>query len=214
MTKLDESRSIALAVKKAVDDREEVHLSLSTVSKSHRHCMDKMYWVFMKLLKAHNELSSLCVEVSDPDDPLIKMSKFLAIVKGPKIPVKFTLLNCALLLFVSKYKMTCVACGLDLSHPFVYEFQSTTWGTNLKSLFLYFSKKDVNYKHLNDFMKSSVSYVAVLNKKFSQIANSHIDFGSLSNRGKIDFDSSKKVERQSKLKVSAPTKITSTFCTC
>ena len=60
MTRLmDKARFIALAVKKADADCEEAHLSLSTVSKSHRHCMDKLYQVFMQLLKAHNELSSL-----------------------------------------------------------------------------------------------------------------------------------------------------------
>ena len=103
--------------------------------------MDKMYRVFMKLLKAHNDLSSLCVKLFDPDDPLIKISKFLAIIKGLKTPVKFTLLNCFLVWFVSKYKMTCVACGLDLTQPLVYKFQLTACDTNLKLLFLYFSER-------------------------------------------------------------------------
>ena len=58
----------------------------------------------MKLLKAHDELSSLCVEVSDPDGSLIKISKFLAIIKGPKTPVKFTLLNRALVLFLASIR--------------------------------------------------------------------------------------------------------------
>ena len=80
------------------------------------------------------------VQVSDPDYSLIKTSKFLAIVMGPKTPVKFTLLNHPLVLFISKYNMTHVACGLDPSHQFAYKFQSTTWDTNLKLLFLYFGK--------------------------------------------------------------------------
>ena len=99
---MNKARSIELAVKKADADREDVHLSLSKVFKSHKHRMDKIYRVFMKLLKAHFELSSLNVEVSAPDDPSIKISKFLGIFKGLKTLVKFTLLNHTLFLFVSK----------------------------------------------------------------------------------------------------------------
>ena len=169
MTKLlNEVRFIALAVKKTDTNHQEVDVSLSTVSKSHRHRVDKMHQVFMKLLKAHNELFSLYVKVSDPGNPLMKISQFLAIVKGQKTLIKFTMLKCALVLCISKYKMTHVARGLDPSHSFPYKFQSTTWDTNLKSLFLYFSKKGMNYNHPNDFMKSSGSHVVLLNKKLAK----------------------------------------------
>ena len=157
--------------------------------------MDKIYQVFMKLLKAHDELSSLCVELSDLDDLLIGILKFFANIKGLKTPVKFTLLNCTLVLFVRRYKMAHVASELDHSHPFACEFQSNTWDTNPKSLFSYFSKKGVNYIHPNDFMKSCGCYVPVLNEKFSWIANSCIDFGSLPNRSEIDLDYFKKVKK-------------------
>ena len=120
------ARSIVLAVKKADANSQEVHLSLRTVFKRHRHHRDKMYQVFMKLLKPYNEHSSFCVRVSDPNNPLIKISRFFAIIKGPKTLVKFNLLNHPLILFVSRYKMKRVACGLDLRQPFTYEFQSTT----------------------------------------------------------------------------------------
>ena len=109
--------------------------------------MDKMYQVFMELLKKYDDLSSSCVKVTDPDNPSIKISKFLVIVKGPKTLVKFILLNFALVLFVSKDKMTFVSHGLDSNPPFAYKFQSTTCDTNLKWLFLYFGKIGVNCKH-------------------------------------------------------------------
>ena len=145
------------------------------------------------------------------DDPLIKISKFLAIIKGLKTQIKFTFLNHALVLFISKNKMTRVACGLDLNHLVAYKFQSMFWDTNLKALFSYFGKMGVNYKHPNDFVKSFRSYGAVLIENFSQIANPWIYLGSLPNRSKIDLISFMKVEKAIE---SLPKKITSIFCTC
>ena len=55
-------------------------------------------------------------------------------------------------------------------------------------------------------MKSFRSYVVALNKKFSRIANSCIDFGSLPNRSEIDLDSFKKVEEAIKTQSLRPYK--------
>ena len=82
--------------------------------------------------------------------------------------------------------------GLKKSDPFAMEFQSTTWDTNLKTLFSKFHSFNIMYNYPGDFQRPG-SFVAIQNKRFAEIAKERLDFGSLPNRGEVDPNAHDKV---------------------
>ena len=122
------------------------------------------------------------------------MISYILLTRGPKSKQKFDILNSALVNFVKYHKITKTAAGMKSEDPFSQEFQSKTWDTMLKTLFLYFGEFRVLYKHPSDFTNVRVAYAALLDHKFNEIAKACIDFGSLPNGSAIDISSFHKIK--------------------
>ena len=115
------------------------------------------------------------------------VTSFILLTRGPKSKQKFDILNSALIYFVRHHKMIKIAAGMKKEDAFSQEFQSTSWETMLKTLFLYFGEFGVLYKHPSDFTNVRGAYTALLDYKFNKIAKERVDFGSLPNRSAIDI---------------------------
>ena len=63
----------------------------------------------------------------------------------------------------------------------------------LKLLFSYFAEYGILYKHPKDFSLGRGTYIAVLDKKFSNISKESIDFGALPNQSVVALDSFQKI---------------------
>ena len=83
--------------------------------------------------------------------------------------------------------------GVDPENEFLHEHQSTTWGTNLKTLFSEFKSYGIIYSYPSDF-DCDKGFVAVQNKRFEKIAKKRLDFGAKPNCGKTDMSVHEKVD--------------------
>ena len=89
--------------------------------------------------------------------------------------------------------MTKTAAGMKNEDPLSQEFQSTTWDTMLKTLFLYFGEFGVQNKHPSNFTNVRGADTALLDHKFNEVTKECIDFGSLPIRSDIDISSFHKI---------------------
>ena len=166
---------------------------LSNVSNKHLKRKDSLFETFVGYFNREPHLQRLANVYPDPLDPSNLVTSFILLTRGPKSKQKFDILNSALVCFVKHHKMTKLAAGMKNEDRFSREFQSTSWDTMLKTLFLYFGEFGVLYKHPSDFTNVRGAYTALLDHKFNEIVKERVDFGSLPNRSAIDISSFHKI---------------------
>ena len=170
-----------------------VHQDLPITSQKHKKRKDILIEQFFDLLKSTEDLSELSNEVPlDPDIPEIKTKQFYLLLQGDLSEKKYKLLDECMHRFCDTHRRkTKFKNPSGLVSEFDFDYQPSTFDTDLKTIFGIFKSNGVNYT-LKDFEKNG-GFLAKLYSRWRDIATVREDFGALPFQADFDMEMDQKL---------------------
>ena len=178
-----------------------VHQDLAITSQKHKKRKDFLIEHFFELLKANEDLSELATDVPlDPDVPDVKTKQFYLLLQGDLSEKKYKLLDECMHRFCESHRRkTRFRNPTGLESEYDFDYQPSTFDTDLKTIFGIFKCNGVNYT-LKDFEKNG-GFLANLYTRWREIANVRQDFGSLPFQADFDLEMDQKLTTAIETKV-------------